>query len=453
MEEKETIVAIASAPGIGAIGIIRISGANAFNITEKIILKKDKYIKAEYNKIQVNTIIDDNGEIIDEVTIVKYQAPKSYTGENMVEIFCHGGTLILRKVVAEIIKKGAIAAQKGEFTKRAFLNEKFNLIKAEAINEMILSETEIQHKIAKKSYLGDYEKNIKILKEKITDILIGIEAEIEFSEEDDVKNNIDRIEDVKKILRDLEIEILKNNRVKNVKNGIRVIIAGPANAGKSTLFNYLLGYRRSIINEKPGTTRDLISEKILIDNIEITLIDSAGIRKSDDEIEIEGISRTNEEILKSHIIIWVSSANEKLSEEEISKLNEIRNLPTIILLNKCDMDIDSHKNEFMKKTGKIVHHVSLLKEINTELIYKEIQNKINIEIQYLEIPDIISNNRQEYIVTKIRDEIINTIKKWNEKEIAAYYMNNALDLIEEFIGKRDKEQMINQLFENFCIGK
>lgn len=454
VERDRTIAAVSTPGGTGALGIIRITGEKTFELLSKCIKNREKFFKEEKRKISLNFIVDQkSGEFIDEVTIIKYGNPFSFTGENMVEIICHGGNKNIKRIMRELINAGVENAERGEFSKRAFINGKIDLMKAEAINEMIVSENEIQRKIALKFYQGRYRQEIEKIYKEVYEVLTELEAIIEFSEEDDVKRiNIEK-EKILKIRNQLEKEIKKREEIEEVETGIKIVIAGPANAGKSTLFNKILGYERSITYDEPGTTRDIINEKIIFKGNEVTITDSAGIRETKNKIEEIGIKKSEEEIKKAKILIWISGLDQELEEKEKSIINEKENSNTIVLLNKSDISANEEKEKYYKERKINYLKVCLFNYEDIERVIKKIEEKVVEKEEEIEIPDFVINNRHLEIAKKMIKEIECSIEEWGRYEIAAYYLHRTLNYLEEFNGKRDREEIYNNIFNKFCIGK
>lgn len=454
MQSNDTIAAVSTAVGTAALGIIRITGEMSFDAVSKCIVEKNKFIKAESRKIMLQLFKDnETGEIIDEITIIKYKHPYSFTGEDMVEIICHGGKSIIQKIFEKLRSVGIRSAAKGEFSKRAFLNGKIDLMKAEAINAMIASNNNISRKIATRSYQGGYSQTLEEIKKEILSITAEIEAEIEFAEEDDIKEKKNDDQKIIKIIEKIEKEIDRRKAIKEIENGIKVVIAGPANAGKSTLFNKILGYERSIIYDEPGTTRDIITEKIHINDEEITLTDSAGIRKTDNEIEKIGIDRSIEEVNTAQITIWISAINEELKKEEKDVIEKLDKDKTVVILNKYDLKKNDEKENFYKEKKYEYLKISLKKDFDEKIVINKINEMIRKKNIGIELPEFITNFRHEEITEKIIIEIKNADTNWKRKEIAAFHLHNALDLVEELFGKRDREEVYNKIFSTFCVGK
>lgn len=449
MDILHTIVATATPNGRGALAIIRISGKNAFEITEKCLKNKEKFIKAEANEIHLYLFKEKNDEVIDEVTAVKYIEPKSFTGENMVEIFCHGGLIIPKEIIKNLIEAGAKIAERGEFSKRAFLNGKMDLMKAEAIKGLIESSNDIENKAARNAYQGKYLEKIKKWIEQIKEIIYKIDAEIEF--EEDIEKSDEKIK-IELLKKGIEEEIKKRKEIKNMDYGMKIIIAGPTNAGKSTLFNYLLGTERSIVNEEAGTTRDIISERINIEGKELTLYDTAGIRETKNKIEIEGIKRSYETIKNSAAVIWVTSSDEEITEEEKKNIKTFGK-KIICLINKNDIKENKEKEKFLNEEKIKFIKTSLKNGNKKEEIINEIKNIIKeIEVN-IEIPDVLINERQEEIAKEILENIKMAEKYYEQKEISSMFLNKGLNAVESLFGKKDNEEIINKIFNSFCIGK
>jgi len=454
MGRERTIAAVATPAGTGALAIIRISGDEAFEKVSKCLDPAEKFHKAEPKKISLFKFKrKDTGEMIDEVTVIKYRGPSSYTGEDMVEIFCHGGPYIINSIIKELIYNGIDGARKGEFTRRAFINGKMDLTRAEAVKSVIESKTELENKIAVRALSGEYKKKIEKWREKIVEALVQIETEIEFEEDQDIELENKEKRDLLELVRVIGEDLKRREKIKEIEGGLRVVIAGPANAGKSTLFNKIVGYERVLTHHEPGTTRDWVSEKIYIDGNELILIDSAGIRKTENPVEMEGIKKSNEEIEKAGLVIWVSAADERIYEEEKEWIEVLKNRNTIFLLNKVDKKINGEKEKFFKREKINPELVSLKNELNLTDIFNQISNRVRNLNESIEIPDMIGNMRQEKIAEEMMKQIKNAINNWERVEIAAHYLNTALESVEEILGKRDNEEVLNRIFESFCIGK
>ncbi|KMQ51828.1 GTPase and tRNA-U34 5-formylation enzyme TrmE [Chitinispirillum alkaliphilum] len=454
MEPKEnTIVASATPPGKGALAVIRLSGSRANTIVAEIIKEKEKFKRTEERKIALYTVIDKNGGIIDEVIAVKYISPVSFTGEDMVEITCHGSSLITKTIIEQTYRYGAQAASPGEFTRRAFDNKKIDLMKAEAIQALIDSTTSLQYETAKRAYTGKSREKIEEYKSEIIEILSQIEAVIEFGEEDDIHDSNTEITSIlDNLKRRLAEEYSRATRIKQFENGLSVLLAGPVNAGKSSLFNKILGYERSIVHNSAGTTRDSVSESVNINGQKIRITDSAGLRETENEIENMGIEITRKEIKEAHLVIWVTSAEEPFENQE---LNMIENLGKncVSVINKIENGDKYKKRDQLEKMGVEYITLSVKENINTDGMIKKIQHSINEIINNVQLPDIISNERHQKIVERIIENLSLAKENICREEIAAFYVRKNLETIEEICGYTTSEEVLNNIFSNFCIGK
>ncbi|MBO5844503.1 MAG: tRNA uridine-5-carboxymethylaminomethyl(34) synthesis GTPase MnmE, partial [Bacteroidales bacterium] len=350
IKQLETICAPATANGTSAIGIIRVTGEKAIEIVREVFRtfkgKKTELYFSIKPKVKIGYIIDSNKNIIDEVVCLIYRAPRSYTGENLVEIQHHGSIFIQQEIIKILIEKGARMAKNGEFSQRAFLNGKMNLAQTEAVADLISSRTAIAHHIALTQLKGGYQQTLKILRKDLLDLLTLLELELDFSEEDvefaQRKSLQTSMEKINEILTTLINSFDMGNAF---KNGIPIAIIGKPNAGKSTLFNAIINDERAIVSPISGTTRDTIEEIVNINGIEYRFIDTAGVRKSEDPIEAEGIKRSYKSIESANIIIYVCDVNDMNSSDaqldliNIDKETSLKGKKIIIVANKCDANL------------------------------------------------------------------------------------------------------------------
>ena len=449
----DTIVSIATALGVGAISIIRVSGKDSISI----VIKGCNLENVSSHTIHYGHIVN-NSEIIDEVLVSIMKSPKTYTVEDVVEINCHGGIATTNKVLELLIQKGCRIAEPGEFTKRAFLNGRIDLVEAEAVSDLINSETELERKVAINGINGNLSNLIKELREKIIKIISNIEVNIDYPEYldiyevtiDDIKNNVPIIKkELKKIIDDYE-----NTHI--LYQGINVAIVGRPNVGKSSLLNKLLDNEKAIVTNIPGTTRDIVEGTIIIDGIKINLIDTAGIRETEDIVEKIGVNKSIEAMNNANLILMVLNNNEELTEEDKELIKKCSKT-TIFVINKNDLETKLDINEFFDNIDK-----NNIISINT-VDNKEI-DKVKYKIKELFHFDKILNSDFTYI-TNLRQ--INEIKKsYNlllelEKELDN---NNELDMLEIdlkeiwntlglIIGESYEEELLDNLFKNFCVGK
>ena len=335
----DTIAAIATAPGEGGIGIIRLSGEKSLDITEDIFksMSGKKIIEYKPRTLIYGHILDD-GNIIDEVLVAYMKAPYSYTKEEVIEINCHGGFISVKKILQLILSKGARLADRGEFTKRAFLNGRIDLSQAEAIIDVIKAKTDLAHNVAQNQLEGSLSNKIKDLRYKVTEILAQIEVSIDFPDEDVEHITYETLYNKSLDLRD-EIKKLYNSAEsgKILREGLKTVIVGKPNVGKSSLLNAILGESRAIVTDIPGTTRDIIEEFININGIPLKIIDTAGIRETEDIVEKIGVEKSRESLSNADLVIIVLDASRKLSEEDINILEDAKDKKAIVLINKTDL--------------------------------------------------------------------------------------------------------------------
>ena len=497
------IAALSTPPGRGALAVIRLTGDGAQDIFAGIIAEKEKFIKEAPRRIGIYTIIDNAafcgrddtaGAAIDEVTAVKYNAPHSYTGEDMVEIFCHGGAVIPAKILDNLFRQGAKAAGRGEFSRRALVNGKIGILKAESIRELIDSQTETHLRSARLAYFGKQSESIERLKQEIIAVLSDIESRIEFDEDDDVaESKRQQISANKKTLAliaaRLQDELRRGDMIKALDDGIIVTIAGPANAGKSSLFNEILGYDRSIVHDCPGTTRDIVSERLNIDGETVKLIDSAGIRETGDTVEKLGMDRTRSAVSEAHAVLWVTSAMEGFGEgerEEILEATRVRgdvndgaNIEAfgaqdvdiynnysdsglkdchgknrlVIIINKIDVCDSIEKKRFCEEHGLKYVETSITQKLNQAQLFDAISATLKGVMRDTPTPVIIINERHRGIVEAVIGDLRDCLDNFDREEVAAHCLRSALDRLAEFSGHIGSDEVLNGIFERFCIGK
>ena len=455
----ETIAAISTATGNGGIGIIRMSGKESFKILEKIF----KPIHINQNEIKGYTIkyghiIGENNEVIDEVLVSYFKAPKSYTTENMCEINSHGGYIVERRILEECLKHGAQLAEPGEFTKRAFLNGRIDLIQAESVIDLINSKSEKEAKASINQLEGNLSKNINSIKSELLDLLADVEASIDYPEYD--------IEEVtnKKILTIMEEVKIKLEKLSNtfkngkiLREGIKTAIVGKPNAGKSSLLNSILNEERAIVSEQKGTTRDTIEEFVTIEGITLKLIDTAGIRETNDEIEKIGVIKSKKLIDEAELIIAIFDGTKELEDEDYLILDLIKDKDAIILLNKTDItQTNLDENEKIKQINKKILKISAKTGENIEKLYKSIEEMYqlnNIETDNSEIITNIRHKQQIDEAIKSIDEVKSTIDKHMTIDIIEIYLKQVLADLGKITGDDISEDIINEIFSKFCLGK
>jgi len=453
-----TIAAISTAPGVGGIGIVRMSGKETFSILDKIFKQKYK-TNIENIKgytIKYGNIVDENENIIDEVLVSYFKAPKSYTTENMCEINSHGGIIILNKILEICLENGAVLAEPGEFTKRAFLNGRMDLSQAEAVIDVINSKTEKEAKVAMGQLEGNLSQNITDIRKDILSIMADIEASIDYPEYDIEETTNEKIlmflNKIDNKLENLE-KSFYNGKI--LREGISTAIIGRPNSGKSSLLNLILNENRAIVTDIEGTTRDTIEEYISINGVPLKIIDTAGIRESKDEVEKIGVKKAVEIAESSDIVIAIFDISKEITNEDREILNIIKNKNSIIILNKNDLESKINYNEIEKVNKPIIKMSTKTGEGKDEL-YSEISKIFSLNEIANNGELIVSNNRHKYLIKNARKNVI-TCKKTIENNMPLDIISSTIKQILEDLGaitgETVTEDIINEIFSKFCLGK
>ena len=453
-----TIVAISTAPGNAGIGIIRLSGEKCFEIIERIFVPKKKSPVVGYSMKYGKIINSQRKEVIDEVLVSYFVAPKSYTTENMCEINSHGGTIIEHKILEECLKNGAVLAEPGEFTKRAFLNGRIDLSQAEAVIDVINAKTDKEARVAERQLEGSLSRNIKKIQDEILDLMADIEASIDYPEYDIEETTNKKIEnvmqDVKIKLEKLE-ESFRNGKI--IKEGIRTAIVGKPNVGKSSLLNLMLGENRAIVSNVEGTTRDTIEEYINIKGVPLKIIDTAGIRKTNDEVEKIGVEKSLNISNTAELIIAVFDDSREFDEEDKKIVELIKNKQAIILINKTDMNKKLIiNNEEIKNLNKDIIEFSTIEEKGLDELYNTIENMFKLNQIDSDNSEIITNERQKQHILKAieaEEKAMESAKANMPSDITAIAIKQILEELAEITGQSASEDIINEIFKKFCLGK
>ncbi|MHB1253038.1 MAG: tRNA uridine-5-carboxymethylaminomethyl(34) synthesis GTPase MnmE [Candidatus Humimicrobiaceae bacterium] len=455
----DTIAALSTRAGESAVNIIKISGSDSIKIADKIFESKSKAKLCElktYKMLYGNIIY--NREIIDEVLVSIMRSPGSYTREDVIEINCHGGLAAVNKILDIIIKNGARLAEPGEFTKRAFLNGRIDLSQVEAISDIISAKTENSLKIAANNLSGTLSKEIKKIRKNLLDIIINIEASIDFIEEDLEIFPYDEILTKTKNIFDELIELIKNEeKGEIIKNGIKIAIIGKPNVGKSSLLNLIAKKEKAIVTSIPGTTRDAVEEILYLNGIPVILTDTAGIRESKNIIEKIGVKKSINEIEKADILITIIDNSRKLTEDDIRILEKTKEKKHIVCLNKIDEKSKVNKSELEKYIKKeSILEISVLKNKGIDTLEEKIRD-LTIGKDKFEIEEkIIINKRQKISILNAKDSIENAIEAMKNKmseEFLALDLRRAYILMGDVIGENTKEDILNAIFSKFCVGK
>ena len=454
-----TIVSISTAPGIGGIGIIRMSGENSFNILEKIFkpIKAQKLCDIKGYTMKYGHIIDGD-EVIDEVLVSYFKAPKSYTTENMCEINSHGGNIIMKKILEICLKNGAEMAEPGEFTKRAFLNGRIDLTQAESVIDIINAKSDKEAQSSINQLEGELSKKIHEIKKEIIDYLTNIEVSIDYPEYDtpEVQET-----ELMKMLENVygQLEKLENSfdNGKLVKDGIKTVIIGKPNAGKSSLLNAILKENRAIVTDIAGTTRDTIEEYVNIKGITLKLIDTAGIRESGDQVEMIGVKKSLNELKNADLVIAIFDSSKELDDEDFEILKLIKDKKSIILLNKIDLkQIINKTDKRIKEISNNIIEMSILNDSGIEELYDKIAELFNFNEINVGNEILITNIRHKNIISKAKNNANKAQEAMNEGmpiDIVTIYIKEILENLSEITGEVVSEDVINEIFSKFCLGK
>ena len=461
MIKTDNIVAIASPAGLGAISLIRVSGNDCINQIDNIFygFDKIKLENQESHKLQLG-YIKDGDEIIDKVLVTVFRNPKSYTGEDLVEISCHGSIYIQEKILQTILKYNCRIADPGEFTLRSFLNGKMDLSEAEAVADLIASNTKASHKLALNQMRGGFKNDINKLREELVNFASLIELELDFSQEDVEFANIDRLNDLVSTIEIQLTDLVKSFKIGNViKNGLPIVIVGKPNSGKSTLLNCLLNEEKAIVSSIPGTTRDYIEDQININGIKCRFIDTAGIRKTEDKVENLGIKKTYEKIEEAEIILYLidkSTLDDKNIDDYIIEIDKIKkdfkDKEIVVLINKCDISIKKMDDNLVSLSAL---QISAKMGLNIDKLIERIStymSKLSIDSHNV----IVTNSRHLDLLSKTLDEIKKiklSIKQNISSDLLSIDIKQASYFLGELTGEISNDELLGNIFSKFCIGK
>ncbi len=457
MTVSDTIAAISTPPGEGAIALIRVSGANAIGVADKIFHGKETPSQFEPRVQHFGEIFGPEGRLIDQVVLSVHRAPASYTGEDLIEITCHGGTLVSAKILEACLRAGARAARPGEFTERAFLNAKMDLTQAEAVIDLIRAKTDLALRSATEQLEGRLGAQIRKIRDQLIELLAHINASIDFPEEgitpDEGETLRARLDSIREEIRTL-LATADQGRI--LREGVRVVIYGATNAGKSSLLNRLLGYDRVIVSDTHGTTRDTIEETVNLDGIPVRLLDTAGLRTSTSELEREGIARTEKSLQLADLRLHIAdrSAPKPPHFEERARLPAIASAEAgdsneILVLNKSDLPENSDWKDFH------AFRISCLTGEGLPELQKEILTRITKQNLKPESALAINTRHRDCLRRALEscEQAAGTQVQGLSQEYAAIHLNEALRAVGEVIGAVDVEQILDSVFSQFCIGK
>jgi len=449
---NDTIAAISTSLGVGAISIIRVSGEESINIVNKIFSK-------DLSKVDSHTIhygyIKENEKIIDEVLVSVMLAPKTFTTENIIEINCHGGISTTNKILELLLINGCRLAEPGEFTKRAFLNGRIDLEEAEGIMNLIEAKTDKARSLAINQLSGKVSNLIRNLREDLVQVLANINVNIDYPEYDDVEEITIPLlqEKITNIKNKIENILKQSNDGKLIKEGIKTSIIGKPNVGKSSLLNTLLEEEKAIVTDIEGTTRDIVEGNINIDGILLNMIDTAGIRETDNLVEQIGVNKSIELIDKSDLILYVLNNNEEISKEELEILENIKNKNHIIIINK--IDLDKKLDESLLNSNNIIY-ISTKNNEGIDKLKDKIKEIFNLEQIEKEDMTYLTSARSIAILKQVNNNILELEKNINNNmpiDMIELDIKNIWNLLGEIIGDTYEEELIDELFSRFCLGK
>lgn len=456
-----TIAAISTAPAIGGIGIVRMSGKDCFEVLEKIFKPKNPETIENIDgyRIKYGTIVNpETNRIVDEVLVSYFKCPKSYTAENMCEINSHGGIVVLREILELCLKNGAELAKPGEFTERAFLNGRIDLTQAEAIIDIINAKSTREAQESANQLEGYLSRKINEIREKIMDIMVNIEANIDYPEYDveEVSNK-----DAENKLKEIENELIKLSKTfengKILKEGVKIAIIGSPNAGKSSLLNSMLKEERAIVTDIAGTTRDIIEEQISIEGIPFKVIDTAGIRDAKDKIEQIGIEKSKKAANEADVILAVFDSSVPLNDEDREILNLLKHKKSIIVLNKTDLkQIVNNECKEIQDVNTEVINISLKNNEGLERIYESLVKMFNLNQINLDNELTITNIRHQELINKAMESTRKALNDLNNSmpiDIISINIKEILEHLGEITGDNVSDDIIKSIFSKFCLGK
>lgn len=457
---EDTISAVITALGEGAVGIVRISGADALATAEKIFKSRSgkKLSEYQHHTLVYGHVTDADGTMVDEVLCVYMQAPHSYTAEDVVEIQSHGGIQSLKKILARTYQNGARPAEAGEFTKRAFLNGRIDLTQAEAVMDIIRSRSEASLKLAVRQQNGQLAQELRKLRSKMLDVVINLEAVIDYPEEDIEDVTFDTVAgSIANTAAGIENLLAHAHTGKILREGLRTAIVGRPNVGKSSLLNALLKEERAIVSEYAGTTRDVIEEQLLLDGVPLVLADTAGIRKTEDYVEQIGVEKSRRLLQDAELVICVVDGSEGLTAEDEEILQAASEKPCVIIVNKSDLEIDTTLQQLQERFG--IDKVMPLSARTNEGIDRFaawLKNYVYGSEGTLSDGVYVQNARHEELLRQALQSLQDAQRAAQERlpyDCIVIDVRNAIDLLGEITGDTVQDEIINEIFARFCIGK
>ena len=452
MLNNDTIIALSTPPGSGAIGVIRLSGPDAISLTNEVFNGKD--LASQPTHTLHFGLIKDGSVVIDEVVVSLFVEPKSYTKENVTEISCHGSNYIIQQIISLLIRKGARAAKPGEFTLRAFLNGGLDLSQAEAVADLIASDSKASHEVAMQQMRGGFSNELKDLREQLIHFASMIELELDFAEEDVEFANRDQLRELTQRINKVLQRLIHSFEVGNViKNGVPVVIAGKPNVGKSTLLNALLNEERAIVSDIAGTTRDTIEDEININGVVFRFIDTAGIRETADVIEAKGVERTLKEMKQAKLIIYLVDAQEAEADvlEQLTGLGK-QDIPFLFMINKAEL-LTAAQKEFYEAQGALL--ISAKAKIGLDILETALLEKVNLS-HVNTSETLVTNIRHVEALKQTQNSLNNVLRNIDNpvtSDFLAMDIKQALYYLGEITGTVTTDDLLENIFTKFCIGK
>ena len=447
----DTIVGISTAMGKGAISIIRLSGPQAIEIVNKVF-KGRNLTKVKSHTIHYGHIYNKE-ELLDEVLVSVFKAPKTYTAEDVVEINCHGGSFVTNQVLKLLLENNARLAEAGEFTKRAFLNGRIDLTKAESVMDVIDAESKNALKLANKGLRGDIADLITKKQQELLDIVAVIAVNIDYPEYDDVEEmtNTKVLPKINKLINDLEDILKKSNTAEKIKHGIDTVIVGQPNVGKSSLLNALLREDKAIVTSIAGTTRDVIEGKLNLENITLNLIDTAGIRETNDEVEKIGVDRSKAWLEKSELVLFLIDGSKEVDEEDLRLYETVKNYEHLVIVNKQDLKLKANLADFNNPI-----YISTKNQEDINKLEKAIVDKVLMDDINLDNLTYVSNARQIDRLKHAIENLKNAVKAIDDGvyiDFIDIYLQDAWNSLGEILGNIKDGSLLDELFSKFCLGK
>ncbi|MFD2573824.1 tRNA uridine-5-carboxymethylaminomethyl(34) synthesis GTPase MnmE [Spirosoma soli] len=456
--QLEPIAALATAPGIGAIAVLRVSGKGAIEITSRIFRGKD-LTRQPSHTAHFGTLRDADGSIIDEVLATVFRAPKSFTKEDVVEISCHGSEFIIQQILRRLTQEGARLARPGEFTQRAFLNGQFDLVQAEAVADLIASDSDASHRAALAQLRGGFSKQLKVLRQQLIDFVALVELELDFGEEDVEFAHRDQLRQLMLNIRRVLHPLIESFSTGNaIKNGVPTVIVGKPNAGKSTLLNALLNEEKAIVSDIPGTTRDVIEDELFIDGIRFRLIDTAGLRQATDQIEAIGIERTQQKMRDAALVVYLFDGKNISPDELATAVVEVRESgkPYLLVGNKLDALDEAKQQTLEEVAGEKIVWISAARQTHLEELKAALSARVRTDAAVQTGSAVVTNARHYEHLTGTDEALaraISGLDAGTTPDWLAMDLRVALQHLGQLTGEITTDDLLDSIFSKFCIGK